>query len=669
MQRTTPTGFPTLADGCLPTAEKRPSVGTWTTAWQSTGIARQAFQLRSDRSRTRPGMRNASAKNKPMPSSGAAPRSKGSSPATSPQEPRATSLLWWLAVILACWSYGFTTMQGSDLWWHLASGHWIAQTGTFDFTDPFSFTCHGRPWFHPEWLTDLILYAWAKVFGMTFLVWWKWGILVATFGLLFRLLRKISGHSGSAYLAMLAAVAIGAPFFDIRPQLYTFLGFVVILSLALPLSRRLWVLPLVLMLWANLHSGFLLGLFTIMMVLVVSFFYGEVPRRAAIIGLACLLACFVNANGSDALVWPIRFAEDSHSPFLRVAEWLPPYEPGGIRSSLYYPSIAAFVVSAAVVLGLGTYRRQPRLTISALVIGLVTLVMSLKSRRFIPLFGISQSLLLAPALAAGLSWLQLHITRSLPRLDRSRAWLLAPPVVAVIWGGLRLLPYPLSSSAFLYLTSLDSFPVEAMNLVEANHIEGKVFTYYNWGGYVELRTEGRLQVFIDGRAGTVFDAKTYRQYQRVASLHNGWEDVVWDSGADFVLWPRRDPKQIEQLLKSERWHPLYSDHVATLLVREDHPPPRPLLPTPDSPWRDLTLGWSATHVHEYAEAEVHFQRALNRMPNLRPACEWLANAQSQSARLAEAEVTLDRCQRMFPDRGRRKQLLDLFKTRSGGLPP
>ena len=560
-------------------------------------------------------------------------------------------------------------MQGSDLWWHLAGGRWIEQTRTLHFTDPFSFTCHGRPWFHPEWLTDLVLHAWAKLFDTASLVWWKWGLLVATFGLLFRLLRQICGRSGSAYLAMLAAIAVGAPFFDIRPQLHTFLGFVVILSFALPLSRRLWVLPLVFMLWANLHSGFLLGLFTIMVVLAVSFFYGETPRRAAVVGLACLLACFVNGNGSDALLWPIRFALDSHTPFLRIAEWLPPYEPGGIRSSLYYPSIAAFVVSLSIVVGSGAYRRQPRLTLSSVAIGLVTLVLSIRSRRFIPLFGISQSLLLAPALVVVFSSLRRRIVRRLPWLDRPRVWPIALPVVALIWGGLRLAPFPLSRNAFLYLTALDSFPVEAMNLVEANHIEGKVFSLYNWGGYIELRTEGRLQVFIDGRAGTVFDEKTYRKYLRVNSMHDGWEDVVWDSGADFFLWPQRNPQQIEQLRKSGRWRPLYSDHVATLLARADRPQPSPLLPTPDTPWRDLTLGWSASRAHDYATAEGHFQRALHRMPSLRPACEWLANARAESGRLAEAEATVDRCQRMFPDSARRKVLLDFFHARSGGLPP
>ena len=615
-------------------------------------------------------MRNPIAKKKPEPSSRATARSEGNLPAARAPEPRSVSLLWWLAVILTCWSFGFTTMQGSDLWWHLAGGRWIAQTHTLHFTDPFSFTCHGRHWFHPEWLSDVIFYAWAKLFGTAALVWWKWGLVVTTFGLLFRLLRQIGGHSTAGYLAMLAAMAVGAPFFDIRPQLYTLLGFVVILSFALPLSRRLWVLPVVLMLWANLHSGFLLGLFTIILLLAVSFFYGETPRRAATIGLACLLACFVNGNGSEALLWPIRFAQDSnHSPFLRVAEWLPPYEPGGIRSSLYYPSIAVFAVSVLIVLGSGSYRRRPRLTLSSAAIGLVTLVLSIRSRRFIPLFAISQSLLLAPALVVVFSSLRRHIVSSMPWLDRPRVWQIALPVAAALWGGLRLAPFPLSRNAFLYLTNLDSFPVETMNFIETNHIEGKVFSLYNWGGYIDWRTEGRMQVFIDGRAGTVFDEKTYRQYLRVTGLRDGWEDVIEDSGTDFLLWPQRHPKQIERLRKSGRWRTLYSDHVAVLLARADRPPPGPLLPTTDSPWRDLTLGWSASSAHEYASAEGHFQRALHRMPNLRPACEWLANAQAQSGRLAQAEATVDRCQRMFPDSARRKQLLDIFHARSGELTP
>jgi hypothetical protein len=103
--------------------------------------------------------------------------------------------------------------------------------------------------------------------------------------------------------------------------------------------------------------------------------------------------------------------------------------------------------------------------------------------------------------------------------------------------------------------------------------------------------------------------------------------------------------------------------VATLLVREDRAPTGPSLPTPDSPWRDLSLGWSAAHVHEYAEAEGHFQRALSRMPSLRPACEWKAHAQFKLGRQTEAEATLKHCQQMFPDAERHKQLLNFLRSK------
>ena len=64
-------------------------------------------------------MRNETANKKARPS-GRAAKNEGSLPATLAPELRSVSLRWWPAVILTCWSFGFTTMQGSDLWWHLA---------------------------------------------------------------------------------------------------------------------------------------------------------------------------------------------------------------------------------------------------------------------------------------------------------------------------------------------------------------------------------------------------------------------------------------------------------------------------------------------------------------------------------------------------------------------
>lgn len=51
-----------------------------------------------------------------------------------------SSILWYLAVIPSFWSFGFTTMRGSDLWWHIATGRWILAHKALPLTDSWSFT-------------------------------------------------------------------------------------------------------------------------------------------------------------------------------------------------------------------------------------------------------------------------------------------------------------------------------------------------------------------------------------------------------------------------------------------------------------------------------------------------------------------------------------------------
>lgn len=608
------------------------------------------------------------AKNRSPNRSKAAPAPAVPAPAPAPiarqAEPLPLALLWGLAALLTFWSFGFTTMMGSDLWWHLASGRFIAETHTLNFKDPWSFTRHGQPWMSHEWFSDVIFHAWSSWFGMTTLVWWKWTVLVAAFVLVFRLLREISGSSLGAYLAGLLAIAVGAPFFDIRPHLYSLLGLAVLLRLALVPSRFRFLVPILFFVWVNLHGGFFFGLLALTVIFALARIFGQTSRNTLPLWLACLVACLANPAGPDAYVFPLHYALNPSSPYLRVGEWRPPWEASSIPSPLFFPAVGVFVVASVVTFAAGLHRRHPRLTFTSLALALLALAMSLKSRRFIPLFGITQALVLAPALGMLVSRLGTFLVGRLPGLGRPLLWRWVPPVLAAGLGAWWLHPYPLSSETFLNLTSQDNFPVEALNVAEANHLAGKVFAFYEWGGYVDLRTNGRLQVYIDGRADTVFDDKIYIRYTRVLGLAKGWQDIVDSSGADYFLWPRRKAKQIAELRESGRWRVLYADHVAVLLIRTDVPAPSPLLPSPESAWRELALGWRASGAKDLPEAEKHFTAALDLMPNLRTACEWLANVQARSERLADAEATLDRCQKKFPDPARRKQLLDTFRKRA-----
>jgi hypothetical protein len=539
-------------------------------------------------------------------------------------------VLWYLAAALTFWSFGYTVTRGSDLWWHLAAGRWAWEHRAIPLADPWSFTRAGAPWLNDAWLSDFIFQLWTLAFGVQSLVWWKWTVLVTTLVLLLRLVRRLAVDPLASHLAVLLGVATAAPFLDLRPQLYSFLGYVLLLEGTIARPRPSPLLPLLFLLWANLHALVVFGAVALGVTLAPAVVSGPPParRRALAVGGASLLACLANPNGTALVLRPLGYALGT-SPFRDIGEWLPPFAPGGIRASAYPWAIAAFAAATAFVVGRRARDCERTASAAAVALGLLTLAMSLRSRRFVPLFAISQSLLVGPALA-----------RLLPPLPRPAA--VAAPLAALALGAAWLAPYPRSSAVFPHLVAEDLFPVETCNFVETNRLSGRVFAYYNWGGYVNLRTAGRLAVFIDGRADMVFDAEVYRHYRAVLDLAPGWRAIVDASGADYVLWPWDHEQQIEGLVRSGRWRPLYEDHVSVLLERADRPPAAGLRPTPDSAYRRLALARRAVRERRLAEAERLLEDALALDPELGSACRMLARLQAVH-RSGARRVPAERC--------------------------
>jgi hypothetical protein len=473
-------------------------------------------------------------------------------------------------------------------------------------------------------------------------------VLVAAFLLLFRLLWRLTAEPLAAYAAALLAIAVGAPFFDLRPQLYTVLAYVVLLALVL-LNAPRWTVPLLFTVWANLHGGFVFGLVALAVVLATEIDGARSAWKAAAVCLVAAAACLANPSGPDAFKPTLEYALDAGSPFRTIEEWQSPFVPGGIRSWLYLPSIAVFV--GAVLAGFAwKLYRDSRLWTAGVALGGATLAMSLQHRRIVPLFAISASLAVAPVLARAIA--------TLPAVVRSTGRSVAAPAVVLALGVVWLAPYPLRSAhAFHYLTGEFAFPVEALRFVEVNRIRGDVFALYNWGGYIHLRTAGALRVFIDGRADRVFAPETYRAYVSVMARAPGWRDIVERSGAQYVLWPDRLSGHTTELVKSGRWRVLYYDDTAVLLIGASVPMPS-TESTPDSAYRQVALGTYAYESGALDAAETHFARALEMLPYLAPACDAMARVQASRGELARARETARRCVALFPDPGRRAAVND-----------
>jgi hypothetical protein len=204
--------------------------------------------------------------------------------------------------------------------------------------------------------------------------------------------------------------------------------------------------------------------------------------------------------------------------------------------------------------------------------------------------------------------------------------------------------------------------VETLNFVDANGLSGNVFAYYGWGGYVQLRTQGRLKVFIDGRAETAFSSDTYTDYLTVLDRKPGWIDVIESSGADFVLWPRWQAKDVANGPRAHRPLALALPGLGLTAARaNDHGVARPAGGQPRvrlpaaHPRRDRPAGATARS----GEASPRASAA----DRPRPAAGMYHPRRGGAARrdVTGATATATRCTSRYPDHDRDEHLRPIFE--------
>ncbi len=266
--------------------------------------------------------------------------------------------------------------------------------------------------------------------------------------------------------------------------------------------------------------------------------------------------------------------------------------------------------------------------------------MALTSRRFIPIYGMSLALLLAPLLSVLLD------------VIRTRAIQLTLASLLLVFALLRMQPYPLRAEpAFHYLTAEYSYPADSVAMLLQNDIRGRVFALYNWGGFMHLHSDGQLQVFIDGRADTVYDAATYHQYKRVLTSQPGWINLVEQSGARYFLWPFHKgfgQAKRQELLSTGRWVLVYEDSVSWVAARADVVADTDWQPPVDSPLRRLSMaGFEARHGDE-ARALALLAEVREELPWQQRACQWQIGMLRQQGQDAAAEQVLAECLSWFP---------------------
>ena len=170
----------------------------------------------------------------------------------------ASGLLGGAAILVGAAAWFHPDLNGSDLWWHLASGRYIWQHHEIPLTDPFSHTANAQPWMNHSWLWGWTFWAAYRVHA-DLAAWTNLALLVVLFSLVAWKARRISRSWLAAGAATWLAAATCHWFLDVRPHVVTLL-FSALLLATLEWRRAPWLWPPLLALWANLHAGFVFGL-------------------------------------------------------------------------------------------------------------------------------------------------------------------------------------------------------------------------------------------------------------------------------------------------------------------------------------------------------------------------------------------------------------------------
>jgi hypothetical protein len=495
-------------------------------------------------------------------------------------------------------------LADADIGWHIRTGEQILATHSVPRVDSFSSTMQGQPWFAWEWLYDTLLGVVHESMGLNGVVWLGALLMSTAFAVLFwQLLARGTGLPVALLLWLLVLGASSIHVFA-RPHivswLFTLLWFVALerweqgnappwlrweQGNAPPWLR--WFFPVSMLLWVNLHGGWLLGMALLAIYMVAAFveslrgsdaiariLSAHRARSMAWTFVASAVATVVNPYDVRLHAHIYRYLSD---PYLvnRIAEFRSPdFHGWGQR---------CFVVILVLVL-IAFAGNRGKMRVSHWLVVVLSAWIGVYAVRNLPVSAMLLTLIAGPLLwesVAGLAerpgaWGTLR--RGAGRLTgfaaragtqelqlRGHLWPLLGviAVLAICLNGGRVGSQRVIQKEF----DATRLPASAVDYLEREGSAQPVFGPDQWGGYLIYRLYQRRKVVIDDRHD-LYGSARFREYLILMQGEPGWKDVLEKWQIRTVVLP--PGSTLANLLKQipQQWQTVYQDNAAVIMKRQ-----------------------------------------------------------------------------------------------------
>ena len=506
--------------------------------------------------------------------------------------PSVTDLIFIVVLFSLSYSALSSRLLGdAGIGWHIRNGELMLRTHAVTRVDPFSYTMSGRPWVAWEWLYDVIIGGIHQWLGLNGVVFFTAIVIACTFALTFRILLARGSLVQISLVLLLLAMGAAMIHFLARPHvlswLFTLWFHLLDLAEVSPEKRkRLFFLPLLMLLWVNLHGGFLFGLALLglyWIAAVIGYWRNKdsQARRASrlwikqlsVVAMLSFLATFLNPQGYKLHVHIYHYL--SNRFLMNHIDEFPSPDFHGVAQECFAILLVVTIIAFYVAHG--------KVRASQLLVVLFASYSGLFASRNLPVASILLILVAGPLLSAAVrdaannselpTWTRRFLSRcssfamrmgGLEQRLHGHLW----PVVAVIFGLFVCIQAGKIGSHQLMSTHFDDkrFPVQAAEVFAERGIHQPIFTLDSWGGYFIYRFYPNMKVFVDDRHD-LYGEEFLREYLTAIRLAPGWDKVLDERHINWVLMPWGS-SLANMLEVTRRWRVAYSDQVAVLLERK-----------------------------------------------------------------------------------------------------